>query len=171
LYPAKKNANRISSYPHFKDVLKYQNIQFPITIKDVRKFEKHNNLAINLYCFERSKILPCSLGSQTHKADIKVINLLMLPINTKPNLSFASKKSLLYHFVWIKNLSRLLSKQLSNHNNKSFVCERCLNSFTTDNLLQNHLRYCLKSNQCCVKLPDETKKYLQFQNISKSCCI
>jgi hypothetical protein len=82
LYPAKKNANRISSYPHFKDVLKYQNIQFPITIKDVRKFEKHNNLAINLYCFERSKILPCSLSSQTHKADIKVINLLMLPINT-----------------------------------------------------------------------------------------
>jgi hypothetical protein len=166
LYPAKKNANRISSYPHFKDVLKYQNIQFPITIKDVRKFEKHNNLAINLYCFERSKILPCSLSSQTHKADIKVINLLMLPINTKPNLSFASKKSLLYHFVWIKNLSRLLSKQLSNHNNKCFVCERCLNSFTTDNLLQNHLRYCLKSNQCCVKLPDETKKFLQFENHS-----
>jgi hypothetical protein len=71
----RNNANRISSYPHFKDVLKYQNIQFPITIKDVRKFEKHNNLAINLYCFERSKILPCSLSSQTHKADIKVINL------------------------------------------------------------------------------------------------
>jgi hypothetical protein len=145
-------------------VLKYQNIQF--AIKDARKFEKHNNLAINLYCFERSKILPCSLSSQTHKADIKVINLLMLPINTKPNLSFASKKSLLYHFVWIKNLSRLLSKQLSNHNNKCFVCERCFNSFTTDNLLQNHLRYCLKPNQCCVKLPDETKKFLQFENHS-----
>ncbi|KAK4876877.1 hypothetical protein RN001_009383 [Aquatica leii] len=33
LYPAKKNSNRPSSYPHFNDVLNCKGIKFPITIK------------------------------------------------------------------------------------------------------------------------------------------
>jgi predicted RNA-binding protein len=68
LYPANKNAKRKSSYPHFKDVLTYDDdLQFPITIKDVRKFEKLNKLIINLYCIENKKVLPCSLSSNVER--------------------------------------------------------------------------------------------------------
>ena len=42
------NGSRPSSYPHYNSVLKYEDIHFPIALKGVAKFEKMNNLSINL---------------------------------------------------------------------------------------------------------------------------
>ena len=41
LYPAakNKNKNRTSSYPHFSKILQFTNIQFPIALNDITKFE------------------------------------------------------------------------------------------------------------------------------------
>ncbi|XP_057338514.1 uncharacterized protein LOC130676378 [Microplitis mediator] len=43
---------RISSYPHFSTLFNYKGIDFPITLKDIPKFEKLNNLKINVYGLE-----------------------------------------------------------------------------------------------------------------------
>jgi hypothetical protein len=32
------------------------------------------------------------------------------------------------HFAWIKNLSRLVSSQLSKHDHKKYICDRCVYS-------------------------------------------
>ncbi|KAK4885958.1 hypothetical protein RN001_002229 [Aquatica leii] len=165
LYPAKINSNRPSSYPHFYNVLNCNDIKFPITIKGIRTFEKLNKLSINLFCLENKKILPCSLSSIA-ETNVRVINLLMLPLNSKPQVDVndVSEEPLLFHFTWIKNLSALLSKQLSTRNHKIFICERCLNYFRTRDMLEKHKTYCIHSNTCCVRLPKPSEKYLSFKN-------
>ena len=52
LYPAKTNLNRTNSYPHFDTELKYDGINFPINLHDISKFEKLNNLSVNVYGIE-----------------------------------------------------------------------------------------------------------------------
>ncbi|XP_034944281.1 uncharacterized protein [Chelonus insularis] len=49
LYPVFKNSTRTSSYPYYESVLKCEGINCPTTIHDVPKFEKLNDLAINVY--------------------------------------------------------------------------------------------------------------------------
>ena len=45
------------------------------------------------------------------------------------------------HYVWIKNLNRLLYDQTKYHGRKYF-CERCLHGYTTEDLLQRHIPEC-----------------------------
>src|SRR5699024_4214499 len=152
-------------YPHFQDVLKYDGIDFPITMKNIKKFENLNNLAINLYCIENKKILPCCLSSK-HDSN-RTINLLMLPTNKHiydENQDRFCDEELLYHFCWIKNLSRLVSKQVSEHGHKIHICERCLNYFKTEQLLENHKKCCKNINNYSLKVPEEGKNLLYFQN-------
>ena len=49
LYFFDRNPCSTSSYPHFNEVLKYDNINLPIKFPDVQKFEKMKNLSINIY--------------------------------------------------------------------------------------------------------------------------
>lgn len=53
LYPAspEKKSNRVTSYPHYNDVLNFTGIEFPVKLKDVKKIEKLNNLTINVYIY------------------------------------------------------------------------------------------------------------------------
>ena len=52
LYPAEKNMDRESSYPHYTIVLNLANIEFPVTLKDISKFERVNAVSINVYGIE-----------------------------------------------------------------------------------------------------------------------
>nr|CAH7717107.1 unnamed protein product [Callosobruchus chinensis] len=54
LNPCVRNSNRTSSYPHFSRILKYDGIDFPISLKDIPKFEKMNNLSINVFTLENT---------------------------------------------------------------------------------------------------------------------
>ena len=38
------------------------------------------------------------------------------------------------HYCLVKNKSRLLSSQVCKHNGKKYVCDRCLNPFSVNNL-------------------------------------
>ena len=43
---------RESSYPHYTTVLNLTNIEFPMTLKDISKFEWLNAVSINMYGIE-----------------------------------------------------------------------------------------------------------------------
>ena len=55
LYPVESNPNRKSSHSHFSEILKYDDIKFPISLTHVLKFEKMNNLRINIYSADREE--------------------------------------------------------------------------------------------------------------------
>ena len=63
-------------------------------------------------------------------------------------------------------MSRLVSGQLSEKGHKKCVCDYCLNSFGTEDLLNNHSKYCSKHDAVDTILPEPGKNYfLKFKNI------
>ncbi|KAB0795158.1 hypothetical protein PPYR_11997, partial [Photinus pyralis] len=152
LYPANNHVDRVSKYPHFDTVLNRGNIQFPIKLNDVKKFEKLNNLSINLYCVEKQRVMPFMVSSNRNAP--RTVNLLVLSSKDSPRTH--------YHFAWIKNMSALLSSQLSKWGHKKFFCNVCLNHFSSSALLAKHSTYCQQINECAARVPNETEKYLEF---------
>ncbi|KYN13220.1 hypothetical protein ALC57_14584, partial [Trachymyrmex cornetzi] len=78
-------------------------------LKDIPKFERLNAVSINVYGIENGQILPLRLKSGTKEKHI--------------NLQDPRNDSVAY-FVWIKNLSRLVSSQLTRKEHKKFFCDR-----------------------------------------------
>ncbi|XP_071652526.1 uncharacterized protein [Temnothorax longispinosus] len=112
LYPAERHVERKSSYPHYTSVLDLTDIEFPMTLDQIKKFENHNNISINVYGIEKKNkelaILPIRVTDR--KMD-RHVNLLYVH---NDNVG---------HFAWIKNLSRLVSSQLSKNTNKKYFCD------------------------------------------------
>jgi len=112
LHPAEKHSKQKTSYPDYTSVLNLTDIEFPMTLTQIKKFENLNNISINVYCIEKKKelsILPIRL---TEKKMDKHVNLLYVQNDD------------VGHFAWIKNLSRLVSSQLSKYGHKKYFCDR-----------------------------------------------
>jgi len=100
LHLAEKHSEQKSSYPD-TSMLNLKDIEFPMTLNQIKKFENQNYISINVYCIEKKKelsILPIRL---TKKKMDKHVNLL-----------YVQNDGDVGHFAWIKNLSRLVSSQL-----------------------------------------------------------
>ncbi|XP_011707107.1 PREDICTED: uncharacterized protein LOC105462284, partial [Wasmannia auropunctata] len=69
--------------------------------------------------------------------------------------------------TWIKNLSRLVSSQLSKKKNKKYICDRCLHYFSSSKKLEVHSVDCGEMNECAIRLPSEDNKWLSFNNYSR----
>ncbi|XP_043266555.1 uncharacterized protein [Venturia canescens] len=166
LHPAENHADRTSSYPDFETVLKYDGIHFPIALKDICKFEKMNNLTINVYgvdkCGKKSEIVPLYLSKI--KSDKSTIHLLMIEGNIGMDVDEEDNFQPIYHFAWIRNLSRLLSSQVTNYNQSTWFCDKCLNHFKLQSSFENHKRDCVSINKTKMVLPTEENKILNFKN-------
>ena len=96
----KKNLERPKQYrKHFHE-LDYADISMPMSLGDIRKFEKRNNLAINVYRLNEKKdrVIPlhCTKVPKEKVPTNKIIKLLLIEENGNS------------HYTWIKNLDRLL---------------------------------------------------------------
>lgn len=155
LFPCARNTNRVSSYPHYSTVLNVKDIEFPIRREDIKKFEKLNNISVNVYILDdKYKCVPNRLTKD--KKD-RHVNLLLIQDREKS------------HYVWIKDLSRLVSKQLTTYSHKKFFCDRCLHYFYSDEKLRVHQQMCANLNECKISFPEEkTIKFKNFKNKSKA---
>jgi len=113
LHPAERKSERESSYPHYSTVLNLKGIELPITLTQIKKFENLNNISINVYCIEKKKEL-----------SIFPIRLAEKKMDKHVNLLYVQNDDYVGHFAWIKNLSRLVSSQLSKHKSKKYFCDR-----------------------------------------------
>ncbi|KAJ8913592.1 hypothetical protein NQ315_013999 [Exocentrus adspersus] len=163
LYPTQRNAERISSYPNFREVLNFTGINFPVTIEQISKFENLNSISVNVYTLKLNggeySVVPAYV---TRKKLDRHANLLLIQNKYFPDDEYNAKNyknfEITYHYTWIRNLSRLLSKQVSQH----VFYDRCLNYFSTQMLLEKHEIDCANINSCKVSFP--TDKYLYFKN-------
>ena len=70
-----------------------------------------------------------------------------------------------YHYVWIKNLPALVSKQLSKHKGKKEICDRCLQYFHDKEKFVRHVQDCTMMNKTKIRLPvKEREKTIEFKN-------
>ena len=131
LYPIQEhggNANRVSKYIQHESKLNMDGISYPVAVKDVDRFESFNDISVSVYGFEKEKVFPMHISPR--KQARHHVNLLYL---SKDESS---------HYVLIKDLSGLVTKQLSNHNGKKFICKLCLHPCHTKEILEKHLEKC-----------------------------
>ena len=58
------------------------------------------------------------------------------------------------HYYLIKNLSRLLSKQVTKHDGALVFCRRCLNHFPNNEKLEVHKEYCARKECVKIEMPE-----------------
>merc|ERR1711867_147003 len=154
LYPATKHHQRVNKYKKYMDKLNYKGIEMPMAVKDIDKFERVNDLVINVYgCTEDgTDIWPRRISKRRDK---EAINLLML------------EKDDNYHYVLIKNLNRLLNYD----NNPKEFCPYCCHGFDkrylTEGQIDEHIATCFTYGGAKIKMPEKGENILQYTQYYK----
>ncbi|XP_063392461.1 uncharacterized protein LOC134677958 [Cydia fagiglandana] len=148
LYPADENVDRPSSYPHYKEILNLEGVSFPMSLCGIKRFEQLNNISVNVF-----EIIDESIAGpvyHTKKRRDRHINMLIIEDGDQK------------HFCWIKNISRLISAQLSKHRHKMWFCDGCLLPFSNEVKFKEHI----KRDCSHVKtiLPNDGENILKFKN-------
>ena len=158
VFAKEKNSERLSKQMR-EDSKKFDwtGIEFPVSLKLIDKFENHNPYAINVFGYE-DVVYPLRISKKNNQ----VINLLLIA-NDETN-----------HYCWIKNMSRLISKQVNNHQHKRYICYRCLNSFQSEKSLEKHVEYCQNNEAVKIEMPKYEDKegntspvYIKFNHFHK----
>lgn len=82
--------------------------------------------------------------------------MLLLTEQTNTFKKDSPKLTVDYHYCWIKNLSSLVGSQMSKHEHKKYICDRCLIYFNVK--LKEHKIVCENVNDCAIEMPTDEKK-------------
>ena len=150
--PRKSNPERIHHYRPYVDELNVDGIEFPVPISKIPKFEKQNQIAVNLFGFEEGDLFPVYI---TKEREFPVhVNLLLFSRGEKR------------HYCLIRNLKRLLSNQ-TRHKAQMYYCPYCLHGFVREQLLEDHKPLCSQHGPQRIELPNEDDMFLQFKDFQK----
>ena len=135
-----------------ENTLNMEGIEYPVSLKDIDKFEKKNpDISITVLCLnEKNKVRPLRKSKHVYNREHNIILLLIEK-----------------HYFLVKNLSRLTSKQVSAHKEGSHTCLCCFNTFWTYKSLQKHLEYCRNHEAVKINMP-EKGTILRFKHHERS---
>ena len=150
IHPAKQTAERLYHYQQFQDKLDFSGIEFPVTVDKIGKFERQNNISVNVFGFE-DVLFPLYITKEHF--DIHV-NLLLYSHGTTR------------HYCLIKDLNKLLYSQ-SRRKCRMYYCRYCLHGFIREDLLQDHEPHCSQHGPQRIELPDEENATLFFKDYHK----
>ena len=118
---------RPSKYKKYLGKLNFTGIEFPVSLKDIDKFEKQNpGIGVNVFGYEKSVLILRMNRTDPQKA----IDLLY--ITNEEN----------QHYCWVKNFSRLVRAQVTKSTRKYYFCKSCYKNFSSTERLNNHLLKC-----------------------------
>ena len=161
----KFHPERPSNYTKWINDLNFDGIDFPVDLKDIDKFENQNPYRINVLGYENKEIYPLRISNKN--CDELTINLLLInDKNEEIKDEKLSEDKINNHYVWIKDLSRLLSKQISKHDGKRFICIRCFNCFRLESAFKKHEEIC-KNIDFIKTLVPKPGTFIEFKNYKK----
>ena len=134
-----KDPQRVSNRRKFKDNYDWSGLEFPVSIKDIGKFETRNDISVNVLAVEGRDIYIHRKGRRTDRE----INLLMV------------SKDGIRHYTTIRSLNRLLSCKNSNTKRKQHFCMNCLQGFTQELSRDQHQAYCEDNESVRVEMPKQ----------------
>ena len=145
-----KDPQRVSNLRKFKDNYDWSGLEFPVSIKDIGKFENRNNISVNVLAIEGRDIYINRKGQRVGRE----INLLMVSEDGTR------------HYTAIKSLSRLLSSKNSNTKRKQHFCMNCSQGFMQESSRDQHQVYCEDNESVRVEMPKEgsTVEFKDGQN-------
>ena len=108
LNPKKDHPERIDKKLKEKEnTLNMEGIEYPVSLKDIDKFENQNpSISITVFEYNKKSVNTLRNSNNTNREH----NVILLLI----------KEEGVNHYCLVKNLSRLLSSQVSNHNGKKY---------------------------------------------------
>lgn len=138
------------------------NISFPISVGDIKKFLKRNpslNLKINvLYRTTQDQIYPFEYGIGNGN---QIANLLLVESESGS------------HYLLIKNVDNFLKKvykssfSRKNTYQKKFFCLNCLNGFSSTSLRDQHTELCSVNKPRIETTPEEGKNMITFKHYER----
>ena len=120
------NLERLSNLREFSDNYDWSGLEFPVLLKQIRKFEAKNNISVNVLGLEGKGI---HILRNSNRRD-REINLLMI------------SEDGINHYTAIKILSRLLRSSNTKHKCKQYFCINCLQGFSLEASRDEHRVYC-----------------------------
>ena len=148
-----EKAKYLSNVKRYLHTVKHEGMTYPVsTDVDITKFEVMNNnqIAVNVLSYAESPELaffPVRL-SKIENSQFTV-NLLLV------------RQGKDFHYVLIKNLSRLLSKSNSKYNGSMHFCVCCMQGFKLKASFEKHKGYCQRLKPQAVKFP-EKNSFVEF---------
>ena len=147
---------RISKIKPFIEQYNWKDIDFQSTSKDWKKFELNNEIALNiLYVPHNTKKIEIAYKSKHNLTREKQVILLI--ISNGEN----------WHYLTIKNLSRLLRGITSIHDG-DFYCLNCFHLHRTKNKLEAHKKICENRDYCHVEMPTKDNNTIKYNQGEKS---
>jgi len=147
-FKTKHQKYTVSYYKEYFNRFNLKRVQFPMKLKDIKKFEKDNkhlNISINVYEWTNkgNEIKPLLIS----KGNGKIINILYY--NS--------------HYSYIINFNRLIGFKSSAYH---YYCLRCLAGFSTLKKKTEHMLMCGQFKAKKVVLPEEPDNILKFRDYS-----
>ena len=110
--------------------LYYDGIDFLLSQKHYNKVEKQNSIRINVFGYENGQPFPIHISKETFEDQM---NLLLITKDEKK------------HYVLIKDFNAFMYNQ-SKHKERKHFCMYCLQCFSSERILANHVNNCLTIN-------------------------
>ena len=139
-----KDYQRVSNLTKFMDNYDWSGLEFPVSIKDIGKFETRNDISVNVLAVEGRDIYihrKCRRMGQE-------INLLMV------------SEDGINHYTAIKSLSRLLKSSNTKHKCKQHFCMNCFQGFTQELSRDQNQVYCEDNESVRVEMPNRVQALL-----------
>ena len=119
LHPVQINEVRLTDLRDYENDLNFKEINFPVKVKDIQKFENNNPdlPGINVFSVnDNNKIYPLRINKKDCQ---KSIDLFLYSEDEKQ------------HYSLIKNFSRLVRSQITKDTTRKLhICKKCLTNFT-----------------------------------------
>ena len=132
--------------------LNYDGINFPLSQKHYDKVEKQNSIRINVFGCEHGQPFPIHTSKKTFEYQM---NLLLITKDEKK------------HYVLIKDFNVFMYNQ-SKHKERKHFCMYCLQCFSSERVLANHVNNCLTINGTqAINMPKQGENILKFNNFHK----
>ena len=154
LHPVAQNMDRLSAYTQYADEYNFKDITFPVDPREVVKFEKQNDVSVNVYFLKKKKsevytVLPHHVTIQKEEEHVNLLLIESYYIDEdeeEESVNDFDDFPHSFNYLWIKDLSRLVSSQLSARKSETFLCDRCLHYFRTVEKLIINTVDCEKMN-------------------------
>ena len=128
--PQNKDPDRMKKQDKkIAEILDYSGINFPIKARDYEIVEERFNINVNVFSYE-NRVRPLYASKNFNDQELNVL------------LISNEEKS---HYVFIKDLNRLMYSK-TKHKDRKHFCISCLQNFTTKEILNNHRERCLSNN-------------------------
>ena len=155
LHPVQHGQNpfRVSHYKPYQSELDTTGLSFPLSVRDVSKFESLNaDIAVNVTTFDEQQPIP--LYVSPHKDRKHTIHLFLLADEN------------MQHYTLVKNLSRLVHGR-TKHDGRMFICSYCLHCVSKEHVLNTHIPNCCNHAPQTTTYPKPEDAVLSYKAIQK----